>query len=98
MNMQKDLFGVANVLKMNPSSLPKTVIFCSKKETVSSVYRFLHCSDKSSVTMYHASLTEQTKKAVYDELHHIFGASYQLIWGNGMYGCTYHACLSCNYC
>ena len=28
--------------------------------------------------MYHASLTEQTKKAVDDELHHIFSASYQL--------------------
>ena len=59
MNMQKDLSGVANVLKMNPSSLPKTVIFCSKKETASSVYRFLHCSDKSSVTMYHASTDKE---------------------------------------
>ena len=58
---------MANTLKMNLSSLPKTVIFCSKKKTVSSVHRFLHCSDRSSVTMYHASLTEQTKKAVYDE-------------------------------
>ena len=67
MIMQKDLSGVANALKMNSSSLPKTVIFCSKKETVSSVYHFLHCSDRSSVTMYHTSLTEHPNKAVYNE-------------------------------
>ena len=70
---------MAHVLKMNPSSLPKTVILCTRKEMVSSVYHFL----------YHASQTEQTKKAVYDEFsktssknlvpHINFG-----IW-NGMY-------------
>jgi len=65
--IQKDLSGVASALKDNPGAFPKTVIFCSRKETVSLVYRFLCHSDKSSITMYHASLTEETKKAVYSE-------------------------------
>ena len=52
----------------NDSSLyPKTVVFCRQKEMVSKVFQFLQHSAKSKdfVGMYHASLSEQTKKEIY---------------------------------
>ena len=51
----------------NPLSFPKTIIFCRQKRTVCDVYdhitRSLKC--KSLVTVYHASLSAETKEHVY---------------------------------
>ena len=71
--MQKDLSGVANVLKMTPSSLPKTGI-CSKKWCL--LFTVFYTAQTSRLLQ--CTMPVQTKKAVYNELHHIFGASYQL--------------------
>ena len=61
--------GVASSLKAcsDPRQYPKTVIFCKRKETVCAVYEYLKAASKSSsyVTMYHASISDETKGAVY---------------------------------
>ena len=49
------------------SPLPKTVIYCQTKETTVAIYRLLRAGTDNSVAVYHASLTEETKKAVYVE-------------------------------
>ena len=51
----------------DPHTFPKTVIFCKRKQTVCSVYQYLKVASKASeyVTMYHASLSDETKEAVY---------------------------------
>ena len=50
----------------DPHQYPKTVIFCKRKETVCAVYEYLKVASKSSyVTMYHASISDETKDAVY---------------------------------
>ena len=53
---------------INPHTFPRTVIFCSRKSTVSSVFQFLRqcAKDKRCVAMYHASLTEGTKRDIYE--------------------------------
>ena len=51
----------------NPCSIPKTLIFCCRKETAANIYRFLSYSaaSREHVTMYHASLTERSKREIY---------------------------------
>lgn len=64
--MQKDFKELGERLKncRDPSKFPKTVVFCRHKEMVAKLFQFLQHSakHKESVGMYHASLTEQTKR------------------------------------
>ena len=50
-------------------SHPKVVVFCSRKDAVSTIFQFLRQSAKTkeSVAMYHASLTDDTKKHIYTD-------------------------------
>lgn len=50
--------------------LPKMVIYCQTKELSVSLHRLLRINASSAVAVYHASLTEETKKAVYEEFCH----------------------------
>ena len=47
----------------SPSTVPKTIVFSQTKDDVYTVFRFLHgaSTHKSSVTMYHASQSQETK-------------------------------------
>ena len=70
LSIQRDLAGLGETLKdINPHTYPRTVIFCSRKSTVSSVFQFLRqcAKDKRCVAMYHASLTEATKRDIYEQ-------------------------------
>ena len=53
----------------NALQFPKTVILCQRKEAVSNIYKHLKkvAQVPHMVTMFHASLREETKKAVYTE-------------------------------
>ena len=64
--MQKDFTSLAMRLK-EPKILPKTVIFCKTKNAAAKVYLFLHkaASSQDAVSLYHASLTEETKTHIY---------------------------------
>ena len=46
---------------------PRTVIFCTRKNTVSNIFEFLYdcAKDKRFVAMYHASLSDATKSEIY---------------------------------
>ena len=48
--------------------IPKTIVFCRTKDVACKVYKFLlHASPKRKyVSMYHASLTQRTKKYIWD--------------------------------
>ena len=50
-----------------PKSLPKTVIVCKTKSVAAKVYLFLckAASSQDAVSLYHASLTEETKTHIY---------------------------------
>lgn len=57
------------MLKEGPlSHIPKTIVFCKTKNICSKVYCCLSktARDKSSVSMYHASLTQATKAQVHE--------------------------------
>ena len=64
-NIQCDFVNVVNLIKLadEPSSLPKTLIFCRTKDAAVNVYRLLINSAhyKECVGMFHASLTQDTK-------------------------------------
>jgi superfamily II DNA helicase RecQ len=66
----KTFSGLANSLSscLNPQQLTKTAIFCRRKESVVTIYQYLKKVAKfhSYVGMFHASLKEETKRAVYD--------------------------------
>ena len=68
---QRDLSGVAASLKAcsDPHLYPKTVIFCGRKEVICNVYQYLKVAAKLPyyVTMYHASISDETKEAVYSD-------------------------------
>ena len=71
----------------------RRVIFCKRKETVSAVYEYLKVVSKSSyVTMYHASISDETKEAVYSAF--VSGCLYCLVStiAFGMVGSLYMAC------
>ena len=53
---------------LSAEDIPKTIIFCHTKEVTCKVYEFLmRASPKRDyVAMYHANLTQHTKKYVYD--------------------------------
>ena len=48
-------------------SFPKTLIYSQTKELTVALYRYLRINANRAVAVYHASLTEETKKAVYVE-------------------------------
>ena len=66
-SLQKDLGSLAIRLK-EPKSLPKTLVFCRTKTSAAKVYLFLRkaASSPDAVSLYHASLTEETKTHVYN--------------------------------
>lgn len=73
---QKDLAVLGEMLNaaVDPQTFPRCIIFCKRKEVVSNVFQFLrHCARKREfVAMYHASLTENTKKEIYDQFANPF--------------------------
>ena len=66
--LQSDLDGIASLLKgaKEPIDVPKMIIFCQSKEAAVKIYRFLSGSayHKESVSMFHASLTQNTKRVI----------------------------------
>lgn len=68
---QRDLSGILGKMKIcvndDAVAFPKTLIFCKHKRTVCDVLFHLRRAVKSSefVTMYHASLSEETKQHVF---------------------------------
>ena len=54
---------------VDPHTVPRTVIFCRRKNVVCSVFEFLRqcAKNKRCAAMYHASLTETTKREIYDQ-------------------------------
>ena len=63
--MQRDLGELAHLLASEDdlSCIPKTIVFSHMKDDVYKVYRFLRDSalQKHSVSMYHASQTEEAR-------------------------------------
>ena len=68
-HFQRDLSTLGQLLKqsLNHCSIPKTLIFCRWKETAANIYCFLSYSAacREHVSMYHASLTEHSKREIY---------------------------------
>ena len=67
--MQRDLNGLCTVLKCSPSDIPKVIVYVPTKNTACKVYHFLRAAstNKQSVGMYHADLTQATKSSVYQD-------------------------------
>jgi len=65
--LQKDLGNLAARLK-DPKKLPKTIVFCRTKTLAAKVYLYLRnaASSQDAVSLYHATLTEQTKTSIYN--------------------------------
>lgn len=59
---KRDLAGVADALSRN--EMPKTLIFCCTRNDCAKVYTFLSKSAHRQVSMYHSSLTQNTKSKV----------------------------------
>lgn len=57
-----------DALGQTTSQAPKTIVFCTTKNYCSKVYYCLSkgACDKHAVSMYHASLTQDTKSKVHD--------------------------------
>ena len=68
-HVQRDLSGLISKLQTcaSPRDIPKTVIFCRRKDMVAVLYKHLRSCSKipDSVSMFHASLTDETKKSIY---------------------------------
>jgi superfamily II DNA helicase RecQ len=64
--LQTDLGGLALKLK-DPKNMPKTVVFCRTKNVAARIYYFLskEAASRECVSMFHASLTDETKASVY---------------------------------
>ena len=60
--MQRDL-------KRSPSEINKVIVYVPTKNTACKVYHFLRAAstNKQSVGMYHADLTQATKSSVYQD-------------------------------
>ena len=56
---------MANILGED-EEIPKSIIFCRTRNDCSRVFLYLHkqARQKTSVTMYHSSLTQTTKREV----------------------------------
>lgn len=65
MGVKRDFGRLAHILEIanTSSAIPKTIIFSQNKDNVHSVYEFLHSASlsKKSVSMYHASQSQETK-------------------------------------
>ena len=65
---QRDLAGVAGMLRDDPEDMPKTIVFCRTKNDCAKVYNFLSKSARRhAVGMYHANLTQGTKAYVQEQ-------------------------------
>ena len=68
MLLQLDFSGIANSLSTrdDPSSIPKTIIFCGTKELTVKAYRYLQGAAlfPHYVGAYHADLTQHSKHFV----------------------------------
>ena len=68
--LQRDLAGFASKMSecLAPETFPKTQIFCSTKSLACQILTFFKCNNVqgSFINMYHASLSEETKKAIYE--------------------------------
>ena len=70
-SLQRDLGGVASRLQScrSPEEFPKTVVFCKTKPICVKVHDLLSqtASVKSMVSMYHATLSDQTKRFLHQQ-------------------------------
>ena len=70
-HLQRDFSGLAQLLKecCRPSDIPKTIIYCNRKEAAANIYHFLSHSAtvREQVNIYHASLTEHSKREIYKQ-------------------------------
>ena len=77
--MQRDFGGIASSMRdcSSPEDFPKTLVFCKTKAQCVNIYNlFIRVSThKSIVTMYHATLSEETKEFIY---HHFTAAESDL--------------------
>lgn len=57
---------MADTLSRGDVDVPKSIVFCRTKNDCSRIYLHLHkCAyQKTSVSMYHSSLTQMTKREV----------------------------------
>ena len=83
--------GVAASLKAcsDPHLYPKTVIFCGRKEVICNVYQYLKVAAKLPyyVTMYHASISDETKEAVYSDFvsGRVLSSVHDRIWNGRVF-------------
>ena len=59
--IQKDLAGLTSLLSSTTSVVPKTLIFTKTKNAACKLFCFLSVLLSGCVSMYHASLTGETK-------------------------------------
>ena len=48
-------------MRTSPGDIPKTVIFCQTKDMVAAMYKLLRFKIPDCVSMFHASLTDETE-------------------------------------
>ena len=68
--MQRDLDGLSYLLKtVSPNVVPKIIVYVLTKNMACKLYHFFKSSssNKQSVGIYHASLTQAFKSSIYQE-------------------------------